>query len=87
MDGTRQISVETMTKYLQEHVPELAAKIVAAINAAPDGAWIAASEEPVRDAGRDFLRAAFQAALQQKVDTAEAAFPPSTGFQGPEKAE
>lgn len=85
MDSSPKLTTEAMTKVLLEKVPELAATIVAAVNAAPDGNWIAASEEPVRDAGHEFMRAAFEAALQQKVTAAEAAFPPSTGFNGKEK--
>lgn len=44
--------------------------------------WIAGSEEQVRDAGHDFVRAAFEAALQQRVNSAEAAFSPSAGLNG-----
>ena len=87
MDRSAKLTTEVMTRFLQSQLPELAEKIVAAVNSAPDGNWIAASEEPVRDAGHEFMRAAFEAALQQKVTAAEAAFPPSTGFNGKEKEE
>ena len=76
MDRSAKLTTEVMTRFLQSQLPELAEKIVAAVNSAPDGNWIAASEEPVRDAGHEFMRAAFEAALQQKVTAAEAAFPP-----------
>lgn len=75
------IAAEQLGKLLLEKSPELAEKIVAAINAAPDGNWIGGSEEQVRDAGREFVKAAFEAALQQKVTAAEAAFPPSAGLE------
>ena len=78
MNESPMITTDALGKYLQEKLPELAEKIVAAINAAPDGNWIAGSEEPVRDVGHEFMRAAFEAALQQKITAAEAAFPPST---------
>ena len=87
MEKSPQITVEALAKLLQEKAPELAEKIVNAVNAAPDGDWLAASEEPVRDAGRDFVRAAFEAAVQQKVNAAEAAFSPSPGCEGKEKTE
>jgi hypothetical protein len=67
--------------------PELAEKIVAAINAAPDGNWIAGSEEQVRAAGHEFVRAAFEAGLQQKITAAEAAFPPSAGLNRKKKTQ
>jgi hypothetical protein len=82
MQTSPKITAEALGKLLLEKSPELAEKIVAAINAAPDGNWIGASEEQVREAGHAFVKAAFEAALQQKVDAAEAAFPPSTGLDG-----
>jgi hypothetical protein len=82
MDQSPKISAEELGKLLLEKCPELAEKIVAAINAAPDGNWIGGSEEQVRDAGHEFMRAAFEVALQQKVEAAEAAFPPSAGLEG-----
>lgn len=82
MQPSPKITAEALGKLLLEKSPEFAEKIVAAINAAPDGNWIGASEEQVREAGQAFVKAAFEAALQQKVDAAEAAFPPSTGFDG-----
>ena len=84
MDEAPTITAERLTKLLVEKSPELAEKIVAAINAAPKGNWIGGSEEPVRDAGHEFVRAAFEAALQQKVEAAEAAFSPSAGLEGKE---
>jgi hypothetical protein len=87
MDQSPKITAEALGKWLQERAPDLAEKIVAAINAAPDGNWIAGSEEQVRDAGHEFVRAAFEAGLQQKVEAAEAAFPPSAGFDRKKKAQ
>ena len=79
MAESPKITAEQLGKLLLEKSPELAEKIVAAINAAPDGNWIGGSEEQVRNAGQEFVRAAFEAALQQKTTAAEAAFPPSEG--------
>lgn len=84
MEKSPKITAESLTKLLLEKSPEFAEKIVAAINAAPEGDWIGGSEEQVRDAGHEFVRAAFEAALQQKVSAAEAAFSPSGGFEGKE---
>jgi hypothetical protein len=52
-------------------------RIVAAVDGAADGRWIAESEEPSRRAIHDFGEAAFQAVLQDKIDAFEASFPPS----------
>lgn len=76
------ITSEQLVKLLLEKCPELGEKIIAALNDAPDGHWISGSEEQVRDAGHAFVKAAFEAAVQQKVAAAEAAFPPSTGLPG-----
>jgi hypothetical protein len=52
------------------------------MNQARVGHLIDDTEEPVREAGREFLRAAFEKALQQKIDAAEASFSPSGGDDG-----
>jgi hypothetical protein len=87
VEKSPRISAEALGRLLQEKAPELAEKIVAAINAAPDGNWIAGSEEQVRAAGHEFVRAAFEAGLQQKITAAEAAFPPSAGLNRKKKTQ
>jgi hypothetical protein len=87
MSESPKITAEQLGKLLLEKCPELAQKIVDAVNAAPDGNWISGSEEQVRDLGREFMRTAFEAALQQKVAAAEAAFSPSAGLSRKKTAE
>jgi len=53
------------------------ASVIEAVNQAPDGDWVAGSEEQVRDLSAEFRRQVFERALQMRVDRAEAAFPPS----------
>jgi hypothetical protein len=48
-----------------------------AVDNAPSGRVIRDSEEPARLALERFRAAAYEAAVQAKVDAAEAAFPPS----------
>ena len=50
-----------------------------AVNEAPDGEWIGGSEEQVRNLAAEFRERVFQEAVQQRIDAAEAAFPPSRG--------
>lgn len=71
------VSPEGLKNELQGMVDELAEQIMASMNAAQPGRLIDDSEEPVRQAGREFMRAAFEKAVQQKIDAAEASFPPS----------
>ena len=59
---------QEMQKYLQS--------VMAAVNNAPDGAWLAGSEEQVRDLSAEFRRRVFEQAVQMRIDAAEAAFSP-----------
>ncbi len=71
------VSPEKLKTMLQGLVDELSEKIARSVNEARYGHLIDDSEEPVRQAGHEFLRAAFEAALQHKIDAAEASFSPS----------
>ena len=51
--------------------------VMQAVNDAPDGEWIAGSEEQVRTLSAELRRRAFEQAVQLKINAAEAAFPPS----------
>jgi ubiquitin len=77
MDEVPAISAAQLKAFLHEKVDDIAERIVSAVNAAAPGRLIADSEEPVRQAMAELTRAAYEAALQQKVNAAEAAFPPS----------
>ena len=55
----------------------LCQEVATAVNGAPAGQLINASEEKVRDLLADFRQAAYQAALQLRLQAAQAAFPPS----------
>ena len=71
------VSPEKLKTQLHGMVDGLAEQIMEAMNAARPGSLINDTEEPVRQAGHEFLRAAFQVALQQKIDAAGASFSPS----------
>jgi len=58
------------------------AEVMRAVNDAPDGAWINASEIQVLDAMAELRRVAYEKALQMRVDAAEASFSPRGGGQG-----
>jgi hypothetical protein len=78
MESLPWVSPEKLKAALHGMVDDLAEKMMVSINAARPGNLINDSEEPVRQVGHEFLRAAFETALQQKIDAAQAAFPPST---------
>lgn len=77
MEPLPQVSSEKLKARLHGMVDGLAEQIMGAMNQARPGHLINDSEEPVRQFGHEFLRAAFEAAVQQKIDAAEASFPPS----------
>ena len=59
---------------------EALGRVADAINQAPPGHIITGSEEEVRDVFADLRQQAFEMGLQMRVNTAEAAFPPSEGL-------
>ena len=79
MHGLPQISAIQLKEFLHSQVEELAEKLVESMNQAQPGRLIADTEEIARKLIHEFGQAAYQAALQQKVDAAEAAFSPSAG--------
>src|SRR5215203_3076485 len=77
---------------MRPEVERMLAGVMRAVNDAPDGAWIGASEMVVRDLFADLRRLAYEAALQTRVDAAEASFSPggeieAQGEVGPEHAD
>ena len=79
MDGAPQVKSELLMGVVREQVEEAVRKVMEAVNAVPAGELIAASEEAVRDISGELRRQLFEAAIQQRIDAAEAAFPPSGG--------
>jgi len=80
MDGKSKLVVEAYLQKMQQRTQEILREVAEAVNAAPDGAWINASEMPVRDLFADLRREAYEMALQMRTDAAQAAFSP--GGQG-----
>jgi hypothetical protein len=77
MDLQPQLSSDDFRQQLQQRFEQLCQQIADAVNQAPPGQVISASEERVRDLVADFRQHAYQAALQARLDAAQAAFPPS----------
>jgi hypothetical protein len=61
---------------------KVVAEVADAVDDAPTGKVIRDSEEKARDALDRFRQAAYEQALQGKIDAAEAAFPPSAQSGG-----
>jgi hypothetical protein len=70
-------SADALLEQLRERFEQLCQEVTEAVNQAPAGQVINASEEKVRDLLADFRQATFQAAIQLRLDAAQAAFSPS----------
>ena len=77
MSDAPKVSREEYVKQMKAEMEGYLASVIDAVNEAPDGAWIAGSEEQVRDLSADLRRRVFEKAVQMRVNAAEAAFPPS----------
>lgn len=71
------LSAAALLEQLRGRFEQLCQDVAAAVNQAPAGQVINASEEKVRDLLADFRQATYQAAVQLRLDAAQAAFPPS----------
>ncbi len=79
MQTTPKVPANALAEALSSEVQTYLESVMQAVNEAPDGEWIAGSEERVRDLSAEFRQRVFQEAVQQRIDAAEAAFPPSAG--------
>jgi hypothetical protein len=71
------LSADALLQQLRGRFQQLCQDVAAAVNQAPAGQVINASEEKVRDLLADFRQATYQTALQLRTNAAQAAFPPS----------
>ena len=77
MDELPKLDREALRARMQVEFERTLAEVADAIDQARSGRLIRDSEEPARDALDRFRQALYEAAMQAKVDAAEAAFPPS----------
>ena len=77
METQPQLSAQDLLAQMRGPFEKLCAAVAAAVNQAPPGQVINQSEDKVRDLLADFRQATFQAAVQLRLDAAQAAFPPS----------
>jgi hypothetical protein len=77
MEPSPRVPPQQFAESMKQEFEEFAKQVMDAVNDAPDGQWIAGSEEQVRDLCAEMRQKIFERALQKRVDAAEAAFPPS----------
>lgn len=80
-----QVPEGAFVEAMRQETDQMLAEVMAAVNRAPDGAWINASENEVRDRMGEYRRRAFERALQMRVDAAAGAFSP--GGRGGRRAD
>jgi hypothetical protein len=85
--GSSKVDREGLKAKLQAEFEATLNAVVDSIDNARDGAWIADSEGLSRQALDRFRQQVYEAALQAKIDAAEAAFPPSEERDGSSSAE
>jgi hypothetical protein len=68
-----------MRPYLEQAMQQ----VMQVVNQAPDGKWIAASEDEVAQIMAQLRQQVYQTALQMRIDADEAAFSPSERRAGP----
>ena len=82
MEGLPQTDKECFIKQMESEVRLVLSRVIGAVNAAPDGQWISASEKPVRYVMDELRRKAYATAVQMRVDSKESTFSPSKGSVG-----
>jgi hypothetical protein len=77
MEELPKVSVDSLLPVVREQVEAAVAKMMQAVNDTRPGELITGSEEAAREIGHELTRAIYEAALQQRITAAEAAFSPS----------
>src|SRR5215217_4365216 len=76
MEGPDRISPEAYLQQMRERMEQALRRVAQAVNDAPDGAWINASEWQVFNEFNDLRRDAYERALQMRADAAAPDFSP-----------
>jgi hypothetical protein len=87
MEGTDRISPEAYLQQMRQRMEQALRRVAQAVNEAPDGAWINASEWQVFEEFNDLRRDAYERALQMRSDAAASAFSPDRPGDGQGQAE
>ena len=87
MEGSDRISPEAYLQQMHERMEQALRRVARAVNDAPDGAWINASEWQVFEEFNDLRRDAYERALQMRADAAASTFSPDRPGDGQGQAE
>ena len=87
MDRLVQMDKQRFLTEMRAEAERVLARVADAVNAAPEGKVINASEWEVHEVMEEFRRTAYEKAVQMRIDSTEESFSPSEGRNGPEQAE
>ena len=79
MDRLLPMDKDEYVRQMRVEVDRILGQIADAVNNAPDGNVINASEMQVRDLMTELRRAAYEKAVQMRIDSSESSFSPSEG--------
>lgn len=82
MDRLPKLDVDAYVAAMRVEFESAMRQLAEAVNNAPTGHVIDASEEKVRDVMTEFRARAYERAVQMRIDAAEAAFSPGRGGDG-----
>jgi len=82
MDGLRKLDGEELIRRMRAEFEKTMAEVAEAVNAAPDGHLIDASEERCRDVLGELRRRAYETAVQMRIEATEADVAFSPGEPG-----
>lgn len=71
------VDTDQLVQAMQAAFEQAMHQVALAVNRAPDGQWIDASEEPVRQAMGRLRQQTYEQALQYRANEAQASFSPS----------
>jgi len=79
MDRLLRMDKDQYIREMRAEMERILGRVADAVNDAPDGNVINASEMEVRDLMAELRAAAYQKALQMRIDSTESSFSPSPG--------
>jgi hypothetical protein len=77
-----EVASELFIAAMKRETEEMLRQVIEAVNQAPDGAWINASETKVRDVIGEYRQRVYEKALQMKTIAVEGAFSPGRPGNG-----
>ena len=87
MDRLLLLDKKEFVERMQIECRKILEQVADAVNAAPTGNVINASEMQVFDLMAQFRQTAYQTAVQMRIDSTESSFSPSEGRNGKSKSE